>query len=523
MFVFLFLSFFPLVFLLSCEDKLEQYIQRGKYLAKNPSESLRNLEDLIGNYDKSEVYKTLLESKEYMDFGKKNEFFIALALPSLTGKTQTAFAIRSKRPLYFAFSKDQEVNGCFFSMSWNFQILLNADRETAIECLENELKKLVGYQYKSTKIDFLKDVLNSKPTVITLQLIDLYLRNVKFKSLGFLAAIIKNSEKLYKKENNDEWMRFFADNQANYKHLKYKPLSLSDLECDKRLHKAFVEKYFVFMDEFEIDGGLVMFRNICRLINVPCLVASTNPRFVDLVGVSLESSSRQDPSAVWCVAFPKLSNLSGEEVTKFFNEEINFERFIELAKKVSIREEERMRQLLEFLKDQAIKSRPGISLFLFNALRDLYQSFEDLKYLTVDKFFKDFLNLMIYYITYRKTNAFRSLEGGKSNIDMLSGTSFNSKYSISKDPRTDTSYLIDKHFFYLKNTLINSKDNDPFLLFKQSWDNSIEISTLPNVRSRYSFQCYFDENEELLKLICLLARFKNTPYNVGSNSFKETS
>ena len=430
-----------------------------------------------------------------------------------------AFNIRSKRPLYFAFSFDQEVNKCFKFVSKKFEKLLENDHGNVIECLQNNLKQLEKRSSKKEEVQHLKNILKSKPVIITLETIEDYLMDFKFKSLGFIAAIIERSEKLYTEENNDEWMRFYAESQAENEDLPYEPISLNDLEEDEKLHKKFLEKYFFFMDEFKENEGLMMFRNICRNLKVPFLVASTNSRVVNLVSTSIMYSSRRDLAGIWCAALPKLSNLTEEEVEKFFKEEIDSKRFLELARNVSVSEEERMRQLLEFYKDQAIKTRPGVSLILFNALRGIYRSFNDKKSLTVDGLFKDVLKLIITSISLRKSNAFESVKGMLANADLLSGNAFDSKYSFSKDPKTTESYLIDKHFFYLRNPLENMKNTDPFLIFQQKTSQSTFLTTMPTARDEYTFQCYFDEKEEILKLVCLFAETLFSPKALFNDQF----
>ena len=171
------------------ESALEHYIQRGKLLAKNPSESLRNLEDLIGNYADSEVYNKLLDIEEYRHHGPRNEFFIALVLPSLTGKTQMAFAIRSKRPLYFTFDSVQQ-NKCFKFISKKFLALLENDHDNAIECLQNKLKSFEKRYDRKEEADFLRNMLNSDFAIITLDTIEDYLRELKLKKVWFLLRLL---------------------------------------------------------------------------------------------------------------------------------------------------------------------------------------------------------------------------------------------------------------------------------------------------------------------------------------------
>lgn len=97
--------------------ELENYIDRGSKKSAFPSESLESLNELIDKYDKSDAYKSMNSLKEYINPGEKEQFFIALAAPSMAGKTQIAFSIRSKRPLYFALDDSQYINKNFTKLT----------------------------------------------------------------------------------------------------------------------------------------------------------------------------------------------------------------------------------------------------------------------------------------------------------------------------------------------------------------------------------------------------------------------
>jgi hypothetical protein len=204
-------------------------------------------------------------------------------------------------------------------------------------------------------------------------------------------------------------MKFYAENQILLLSLKYEPISLAEILAQNDGYTSLLEKYFFFIDEFNIKSGFIMFRNISCYLKIPCVLASTNSKIVNLIGVSTSSGSGSTPPSVFCATFPKLSTLSNGEIEKFFNEEINCERFFELAGNVSENEERRMSLLLQFFKDQAKKTRPGVSLYLFEALMEVSKS------------------------------------------DLLGGKEFDSKYIPLDSPKNDDSSLIDNHFFYLKN------------------------------------------------------------------------
>jgi hypothetical protein len=483
-------------------EGVEQYIQRGNVASKNPSKSLLNLEDLIKGYHESEIYTKLLSTEEYENYGSEKHFFIALALPSMSGKTQMAFNIRSKRPLYFALQYSQLVNDSFSLISTKLRDLLESDYRDAQDILTSEFQEeQVKDQPKLNK----KTAVKEANKIITL--------NHKFKSLGFLVSLVKECEKLYKESTNDEWMKFYAENQKSLSFIEYEPISLAEFEAQKDVYKPFSEKYFFFIDEFDAESGIVMLRNMCRYLKIPCVLASTDTEVINIIGISMNDGSGSSPPSVFCAVFPKLSTLSNEEIDQFFNEEINCESFLELARNVSEHEERRMSLLLQFFKDQAKKTRPGVSLFLFKALKEISEWFPESGSLKVDTLFQEVIRSMVVFIKNRKGNAFESLEGMRANAVLLGGNEFESKYEMSDKYENNESSLIDKHFFYLKNPRTNSEAEEPYLLFQNDTPYPKLISQ-PNSENRYEIQGFFDENEELLKLVCLVGPMDSTSYGI---------
>jgi hypothetical protein len=492
-------------------EGVEQYIQRGNVASKNPSKSLLNLEDLIKGYHESEIYTKLLSTEEYENYGSEKHFFIALALPSMTGKTQMAFNIRSKRPLYFALQYSQLVNDSFNLISTKLTNLLESDYRDAQDILMSEFLEKPPVR-DQTELDQ-KTAVKEATKIITLNFLKKYLTNHKFKSLGFLASLVKECEKLYKESTNDEWMKFYADNQKSLRFLEYEPISLAEFEAQKDVYMPISEKYFFFIDEFASESGIVMLRNMCRHLKIPCVLASTNTEVINNTGISMNDGSGSSPPPVFCAVFPKLSTLSHEEIDQFFNEEIDCESFLELARNVSENEERRMSLLLRFFKDQAKKTRPGVSLFLFKALKEISESFPESESLKVDVLFQEVIKLMVLFIDHRKANAFGSIEGMQANAVLLGGNKFDSKYAISWKSGNNDYSLIDKHFFYMKNPRTSSEAEEPYLLFR---NNKPKTSLLPypDARKGFTIQGFFDENEELLKMVCLFGPMESSSYGI---------
>lgn len=139
-----------------------------------------------------------------------NEFFIALVSPSLTGKTQAAFAIKSKLPLYFVFGSDQTIYEPFSELSQNL-------RQLAEEDVVNVKKYLVKAKKWPKKSD---DLFN-------ISLIDLKLSKVKLKSLGLLRALFEEADAFESDQRGnkrDDWMYHFVRSRE----ISYEPITIRD-------------------------------------------------------------------------------------------------------------------------------------------------------------------------------------------------------------------------------------------------------------------------------------------------------
>lgn len=477
-------------------QELENYMERGRKNALNPSASLLQLEDIIKYYSDSSEYQKLLSTKEYCNPGEVDEFFIALAAPSLTGKTQMAFNIRSKRPLYFSVNYKQHINKNFKQLSRKLNQIVVDDQNQALEFLD------------SLRIYFAADDIRT----ISLELIDKNLLDFKFQCLGFLAHLVLDAEKNFDGlQAEDNWMRFYTRKEDEVYEYKFDPLSVNEILTRKDIWEPLNSKYFVFLDEFysdihnfevnrpreeEIIRGLVLLRNLCRYMRIPCLIASTNSNVANIIGSSLRTGSRGEPPMIWCVVKPKYHHLSPEEVEGEFEKALNFKNM-----QIPINEEERFHKMIRFLKEQCAKSRAGMTYCVLNALKSAAEHFE---FTDCDTFFINFMKNLINVVMERKLQAFTSKGGIDANVRLLSGSHFDPKYDTDASPGLSDSEMIDNHFAYLKTPIEDPKLMNHFLLFRSRVPfKNVKLCRTPISYDIFSVQCYFDEGEELLKLVCL--------------------
>lgn len=261
-----------------------------------------------------------MSTKEYENSGTKDEFYIALALPNLSGKTQMAFNIRSKRPLYFAIKDDNQINSCFYEISSKFKRLLIYD-------LFDEKESLTAKNCKGSSDMDIGSVVNFKH-------FRKYFLDQKFQSLGFLVAVAKKCEKLYKESTNDEWMEFFANNQKHFESLQCEPISIAELEAQEDFYKCFLEKYFIFIDDYSFEGfDSSMIRTICSYLKMPCVLASSNPKIANIdSGRPLTVYSESSRPSVHCAAFSDFPTLSEDEIEYFLKKKSIVSSFLNLPR-----------------------------------------------------------------------------------------------------------------------------------------------------------------------------------------------
>lgn len=423
---------------------------------------------MIKNYNSSDI--VIQGASKFKDCKRKDQFFIALAAPSLTGKTQIAFTIKSKLPLYFAFFRSQDIYKNFSSLSISLVSLASIDIE----------KFKVSTSEPVTLFQISENV------------------NLPLESLGFLFALMKD----FKARNADSnpslrvWMDFFSNINVE-RSSKFKPLSIYDLYLDPDF-KTLIKTFYVFLDEFSGTRELIFLRNLCRSIGLTCIVASTDPKVVDLIGLRSISGSRVAGPSLWSVVVPKLPFISLQNLKN--NSELNdgLNRLISLAKDS---DKIKMHRLTEYLIEQCCKSRPGFFTFIIDSLSSFCLDFESIGSVSVDDFLIYLIRNTSSLTESRKSSLFIDLQGMRSNLMLMIGGYFNEKY-IDDHMMPTSDYAIDEHFFYLKNPY--NAGIKPFLLFRKHnrytpyyYDNAIHDL------KDYAPQSYFNLEEELLMMACL--------------------
>ena len=196
--------------------------------------------------------------------------FIALAAPSLVGKTQLAFVLAKKRPLYFALGQyisqsytcaPQDVYLNFESLNFALQELALLDIEKI--CAHNKVP-LNGGSKKELNRDF---------NEITVENLSENYQDTNFFVLGLLLKIVQDAAATYDSYSESvrpDWMKFYCDRSQMDSLIK--PVSLNIL---KTKYLNLFKNYCVFLDEFSEAFWSVFIRNIVRALGIRCIVANT--------------------------------------------------------------------------------------------------------------------------------------------------------------------------------------------------------------------------------------------------------
>ena len=463
---------------------LKGYIERGEIIRKNKSDELLRIENLIQKFDRSEILTSRLESfrrKHHLDLD--NEFFIALAAPSMTGKTQLAFSVESKLPLYFVSDSNQTVYSNFSNLS-------------------NDLYYCAVKDSKKCKDELIcRGIIPSQTVSLTLLS---KISDFKLETLGFIFRLIEEAEAKNSQSKFDlsSWMNYFSNRSVDPQQ-KIELMSIDEFEMQAK-SQDMLSKYYVFIDEFSASPNLIFIRNLCRAIGLTCVLSSTNAKVANLIGSSHETGSGSEFPSVWSVVVPKLPPVPDEIFQHFGLKEM----LTKLMSLTCFEDKERMTKLCEYLKDQCKKSRPGVSKFILESIDQVISLNE--KSLKVDDFFIAFLHELARRIRFRKSMAFFSIEGSQSNMKLLNGDLFDSKYS-QKSVSIEALHMIDNHFYNLKNPY--GEDKKPFILFRETV-RSKPLVMFDSYGEPFSFQCYFDQSEQLLLLSCLINEMESNVVNV---------
>ena len=217
----------------------DEYIRKGKILAS--ASHVKDLEEAI--------------KKESND---RIGFFLALVLPIYIGKTQVAFTIRSKQPIYFGFDRNDPLLKNFEVLSEKLKELARDDREMLKNYLiDNDLihRETDPNNPKGSSYDYI--AINDFRHVNKLEL----------KTLGLFMALMEDGETTKNKET--DWMKHYARPRK----ITVEPISIYNFLTHPK-YIDYSSKYLIFLDDFEGDFDLLFIRNLCRYLKFACMMTA---------------------------------------------------------------------------------------------------------------------------------------------------------------------------------------------------------------------------------------------------------
>ena len=539
------------------ESHLKKYINRGEEMMKSPSfegSPIQKLEQIIKEPSKVVLEDAFIKNQENRP--QKIAFertFIALVAPSLCGKTQSAFAMKEMRPLYFALNEDSiKENGKSQPIYANFDSLNRIICEAGSEDLQTikafEISKSRNtFQVVETDESILKtdeklklsvvekcenlvysandsaaEYQNIGKKLVYSDLKSIYARvsctsllkdfkDKKFFTLGLLIALMEDAESKYNENNVSKlisgkkmsWIEFFAKRDDERKEFYFSAVSIDEAIKKKKLFK----KYFLFLDEFVGFPWSVLVRNICRAIGMRVLVANTNSDIANLTGKSQEGFSSRESGIleVWSIIVTRLNKTIKNEADKDYK--LLLTKIDELVDSMEENGDRKGLKLFfeDFITKQFFTLRPGVLEFVRDVIVNFHSKRSESAHLILDTIVRDLGTELLS----RKVRI-KSTQGRLANMGLYLSNAYYNKNP--EEPNNDknskesifhkSSYLME-HLYYLENPVDN--EDWMFLSFYPAAEDSdhLQIYVNNDFRPWISYFTYFDVDELLTVLGCM--------------------
>ena len=353
---------------------LQEYIDRGEKIVRTGNYNnsiMKKVDEFVHNpSDFFESNRELLKWPNIeVGFDKT---FVALAAPSLEGKTQTAFTLRSANPLYFPLTAAQRGE---------------SSGQAIYDSFTSHAAAL--FRFAKKDIDAIKFVATSERPGPSAGFINQFKAQPLFV-LGFLAEIMKQTAAERRRRaisspapvspqsshSQDaaadavplqlpNWMNFYTSGLTEF------VCHTISIEEFIELKETIEEPFCVFLDEFFSDDWTLYVRNLSRLVGLTCIVSNTNTKVANLVtkGVD-ESRDDADVLNTWSIVFRRLDNIDKEVIDLTPRASL-----LRSYCKSSISESPEFERVFKALFDDWFyKTRPGIGVWMTEAIDELLAS-----------------------------------------------------------------------------------------------------------------------------------------------------
>ena len=495
---------------------LLKYILTARLIRSNGFENsiASKLEDIIaGDF---ELCKTLvgIEDSDRLryDFSKS---FVAIAAPSLEGKTQFAFVLEKARPLYFALGAGNYSSGSYTPQS----IYLNfKDLNTCIETFaKDDLARILADEPSEELKNTIKEVIKEgkskaeKPEVIlriTADELKQHVNKKKLYTLGLLYKLVEDARLNYD-ESRQPWMEYHAHRTS----FNVIPKSISELP----VNVDFFKDFSLFLDEFRGYDWAIYIRNLARAIGLRCCVSNTNAKVANLVGKHQSIMSGAEGEFVWSVVVTELK-LSNYQTLNYLT---NIDLGINLIREnvISDEFEDDKEHFDSFFQDFKLNQinhlRPGVSLAVAQFInRVCMKQAQNPEKITFQSFFSKLVQDISGGLSFRKPLVKTSINGKAANLSLLLSPSYN-RQKNEANLNSVTNYLED-HFYYLTNP--SNSSNWLFLTFPSASQSvSFPLEFLKeNEKYTWGAELTYFKKEEILTILACMNLFH---YSSESFSF----
>jgi hypothetical protein len=406
-----------------------------------------------------------------------SKLFFAIVAPSMTGKTQAAFTFKRIRCLYFLLSKTskgvtQEIYKNFTDLSEKLQKFVYDDFK--------KLKKL--YDLDNDKNDLYAQI--SSYRLWTKHL------HTKFKTLGFIYALIEHGNANFDPNGTQSWMKFFATSSKSF---------IIESKSLYEFRKLDARGYALFFDEFEASDENAFVRNLFRAALAPVLVASTNSNVANLAGILYSSHSRVGDSCGWSLAAVILNDVNQNILRRIYpNLHAKVREITDLAPNDI---EKGLIKLFfkNFFKIQLKHLRPGCAHIIAAKILEM----PNLIGFTLDTLLQTIVGEMAAKLTHKKSIMNVELEGVLGSLALFMDTACISSNTWRKDFAAKISHMksyLQYHFYYLINPV--DVNNWCFLTYRPiPGDVHLRVKSLDGRFVKWDMENTYFRAEEITPLL----------------------
>lgn len=484
--------------------KLDHYLNAAAVFKKHHyKDSISSqIDDLIKSLNRCKLDNTNDGDGDYCQMS-----FVAVAAPSLVGKTQLSF-ILEHRSLYFALSQvDSPIASNPQSIYLNFESL----NRFIFKCSERDMEIISQYH----QLDSLRSMKNYNEMVfknISANNMKTNFSDQKFMILGLLLALVEDAENHYDNlhvNHQPAWMYYHAKRKT----MTINPVSINTI----RENLARFKNYFVFLDEYFENHNYVYIKNIVRAAGLTCFVANTNTDVANLISKNLANHSRDDRNTVWAHVITRL-DLSSFTVLESVTQIIDDMEFI----KENMNSTEG--RLFRSFFDSCIQSHfqefsPGMGEFIafaFEKLREKKEKLREFKLIDcIDFIFKCAYDELIK----RKTGIVASIEGQMANFALLSSIAY-----LNSDDKDESIFnmksFLKYHLYHIANPL-GPHEWLFKLLITQNEVTPLRTRILQDGRIDYipwTEASYFRDEDFFSALVCMFGGLKGSAARIMLNS-----